>query len=218
MKVGEAPTDIELTSGEVASIVDKNNKTPGETLKQILKGRGVADDQLGNPTELLRQFGFEVGSRVSLNKNNRVKVAAHETPKPETYNDKTIAGSILEQFNPWTSGTARRAYIDANMSDPRVRAKVEAFATKRGAGTSTTERAINDEITTTTYNREFEDPRLRRAYAQSLMRLGDKNARMNWTGHIWSGAEANPGTVTETTVRRNPTNAQLEVPSRISDT
>jgi len=178
MKVGDTPTDIELTSGEIASIIDKNNKTPGETLKQILKSRGVADDQLGNPTELLRQFGFEVGSRVSLNKNNRIKATAHETPKPETYNDKTVVGSILEQINPLSSGASRRAYIDVNMSDPRVRAKVEALAAKRGKSTSTTERAINDEITTTTYNREFEDPRLRRAYSQSLMRLGDENAKM----------------------------------------
>ena len=215
MKVGDAPTDIELTSNEIASIVDKNNKKPGETLKQILKGRGVSDDQLGNPTELLQQFGFEVGGR------RRVKVKAHETPKPETYNEKTIAGSVLEQFSPWTSGTARKTYIDTNMSDPRMRAKIEALATKRGKSTSTTQKAINDEIATTTYDMEFEDPRLRRAYAQSLSRLGDPNASMNWhSRRIWSGAEANP-TMTETTVKRNPTNAQIEAasnfPYRISD-
>lgn len=189
-------TPIELDSNNVSRITDSKNKKPAETLRDILKGKGVSDDALKDVSDesLLQQFGFVTGNK-GIAKGRRV--TAQEQPKPvkESYSKYGWLGDMM--WDPLAKREfARRNYIDKNLKDPTIRAKVKSTILKYNEDpTRMVVSTPTEELTHITHT-PTNTPEAR-AYIQSLARLGEVSG-------TWPNKLSNRSELKQVTVDRTP--------------
>ena len=187
---GSDGNQIELSGSEISQIIDKTNKTPAQTLRNILKSRGVTEDSLKDVTDdsLLKQFGFIVGKKGAF---KWARTTAKQQPK-QTREEYSKNGWLGDVFDPLANREfARREYIDNNLSDSNLRSKLGSSVLDATTNTITTPREI---ITTTLLSPK--NTAVGRAYVQSLARLGQ--AETSWTARPTVKAQET------TTVDRTP--------------
>lgn len=187
---GSDGNQIELSGSEISQIIDKTNKTPAQTLRNILKSRGVTEDSLKDVTDdsLLKQFGFIVGKKGAF---KWARTTAKQQPK-QTREEYSKNGWLGDVFDPLANREfARREYIDNNLSDSNLRSKLGSSVLDATTNTITTPREI---ITTTSLSPK--NTAAGRAYVQSLARLGQ--AETSWTARPTVKAQET------TTVDRTP--------------
>lgn len=169
---GSDGNQIELSGSEVSQIIDKTNKTPAQTLRNILKSKGVTEDSLKDVTDdsLLEQFGFIVGKKGAF---KWARTTAKQQPQP-TREEYSKNGWLGDAFDPLANREfARREYIDKNLRDSNLRSKLASSVLDATTNTITTPREI---ITTTSLSPK--NTAAGRAYVQSLARLGQ--AETSW--------------------------------------
>ena len=163
---------VELDSAAIERIVDKTNKTPGQTLRAELKSKGVTDEALKDVTDesLLEQFGFIVGKKGAF---KWARTTAKQQPQP-TREEYSKNGWLGDVFDPLAKREfARREYIDRNLADAGVRSKLGESVF------SNTSRVINNPRETITISSTSpKNNPAGRAYIQSLARLGQ--AETSW--------------------------------------
>lgn len=187
---GSDGNQIELFGSEVSQITDKTNKTPAQTLRNILKSHGVTEDSLKDITDdsLLEQFGFIVGKKGAF---KWARTTAKQQPQP-TREEYSKNGWLGDAFDPLAKREfARREYIDRNLRDSNLRSKLASSVLDATTNTITTPREI---ITTTSLSPK--NTLAGRAYVQSLARLGQ--AETSWTARPTVKAQET------TTVDRTP--------------
>lgn len=187
---GSDGNQIELSGSEVSQITDKTNKTPAQTLRNILKSRGVTEDSLKDVTDdsLLEQFGFIVGKKGAF---KWARTTAKQQPQP-TREEYSKNGWLGDAFDPLAKREfARREYIDRNLRDSDLRNKLASSVLDATTNTIATPREI---ITTTSLSPK--NTSAGRAYIQSLARLGQ--AETSWTARPTVKAQET------TTVDRTP--------------
>lgn len=170
---GSDGNQIELSSSEVSQITDKTNKTPAQTLRNILKSHGVTEDSLKDVADdsLLEQFGFIVGKKGAF---KWARTTAKQQPQP-TREEYSKNGWLGDAFDPLANREfARREYIDKNLRDSDLRSKLASSVLDATTNTITTPREI---ITTTSLSPK--NTAAGRAYVQSLARLSQ--AETSWT-------------------------------------
>lgn len=187
---GSDGNQVELSGSEVSQITDKTNKTPAQTLRNILKSHGVTEDSLKDVTDdsLLEQFGFIVGKKGAF---KWARTTAKQQPQPtrERYSKN---GWLGDAFDPLAKREfARREYIDRNLRDSDLRNKLTSSVLDATTNTITTPREI---IITTSLSPK--NTAAGRAYVQSLARLGQ--AETSWTARPTVKAQET------TTVDRTP--------------
>lgn len=181
-KIGD--TDVELTAKEIEAITNPKNNSE-EILKGILQGRGIKDEQLKDMPTLLDMFGFDTSKKGWFRGRHTVATAK----KPEQPNNYSKYGYLADITDLWGSRELkRRAYIDANMQNEKVRTKLDELIapmdkTKAHKFRYTTEE-IDVQGTKRPINRRSA---LARGYAESQARIGEipssfiKYARINDT-------------------------------------
>lgn len=187
---GSDGNQIELSGSEVSQITDKTNKTPAQTLRNILKSRGVTEDSLKDVADdsLLEQFGFIVEKKGAF---KWARTTAKQQPQP-TREEYSKNGWLGDAFDPLANREfARREYIDKNLRDSNLRSKLASSVLDATTNTITTPREI---ITTTLLSPK--NTAAGRAYVQSLARLGQ--AETSWTARPTVKAQET------TTVDRTP--------------
>ena len=169
---GSDGNQIELSGSEVSQITDKTNKTPAQTLRNILKSHGVTEDSLKDVADdsLLEQFGFIVGKKGAF---KWARTTAKQQPQ-QTREKYSKNGWLGDAFDPLANREfARREYIDKNLRDSNLRNKLSSSVLDATTNTITTPREI---ITTTSLSPK--NTAAGRAYVQSLARLGQ--AETSW--------------------------------------
>lgn len=188
MRIGKAKnaSPIKLDDGDISKITASDNKNPGETLKEILKSKyNVSEDQLSNPNELLRLFGFNTTHK-GIFKGRRTVASERQPEKVESYSKYGYLADLVT--DPLAKREfARREYIDKYMNDNSVRPKLNDLITTLDKSRAKVIRNPHEEIEivgTKTPKVKATSP-LARGYAEARARLGEidtdfgKLARIN---------------------------------------
>lgn len=202
--IGDTKTTLDpLEAGEIDSVL--SSKTPGKALQDILKKRGVKEEEIGNAADLLREWGFQVDQKGKLTrlfdrKGEGLKVGAQKVEKePEFKENGWLADPFRIVGNPELK---RRAFIDKYLpemqNDPRIQRLI--FDNGKVVSTTRTPREVITE-SERTLKTGFNEGAAARAYLQSLARTGSDKITTSWVNPIKQNGDN--GTIT--TVERRPT-------------
>ena len=164
---------VKLDADDVNAVVN-TEKTPAKTLRGILKDKyKVAEADLNkNDKALLEEFGFDTKQHRAIREKDRYVEAREVAPKePEKFSKYGyLLDPIRIKSNPEIQ---RRAYIDKQLSNPKVAASLAPTRTK-------VSEQVGPRETITTYRGESPlGTAERRAYISSLSRLG-KHPHGKW--------------------------------------
>ena len=181
-KIGD--TDVELTAQEIEAISNPKNNSE-EILKGILQGRGIKDEQLKDMPTLLDMFGFDTSKKGWFRGRHTVATAK----KPEQPDKYSKYGYLADITDLWGSRELkRRAYIDANMKNEKVRTKLDELIAPMDKTKAHKFRYNTEEIDVQGTRRPINRrSALARGYAESQARIGEipssfiKYARINDT-------------------------------------